>query len=160
MFESRVILDRSQTRPQPRQPHLQFESRVTLVKAQAEAFASACFFINSVCADPRAGWVGAYGVSFLSITADLLFVLFLYSHPEFLHQLGAVFYCLYRSPQTNASTQVILGIRLCRNRWLSPASSFTVCEQKACFDKLLILHIAHFSFCIVMFNLFILLLVE
>mgnify|MGYP003280596576 FL=1 len=34
---------------------IEFESRVTLVKAQAEANASACFFINSVCADPRAG---------------------------------------------------------------------------------------------------------
>ena len=132
-----------------------FESRVTLVKVQAEAFASACFFINFVV-----DFTQRYGVSFLSVTAALLFVLFLYSHPEFLHQLGAVFYCLYRSPQTNASTQVVLGIRLCRNRWLSPASSFTVCEQKTCFGKLLILRIAHFLFCIVRFNLFILLLVE
>ena len=48
MFESRVVLDGSQTRTPGRLLLCMFESRVTLVKVQAEAFASACFFINSV----------------------------------------------------------------------------------------------------------------
>ena len=47
-FESRVILDGSQTWVVQQQSAIWFESRVTLVKAQAEANASACFFINSV----------------------------------------------------------------------------------------------------------------
>lgn len=54
-FESRVILDESQTLLTCRNIRLPFESRVTFVEAQAEANASACFFINSVCADSRAG---------------------------------------------------------------------------------------------------------
>ena len=48
MFESRVILDGSQTDVLVGEYLRVFESRVTLVKAQAEANASACFFINSV----------------------------------------------------------------------------------------------------------------
>lgn len=55
VFEGRVVLDGSQTSSVPSMTLYLFESRVTLVKAQAEANASACFFINSVCADPRAG---------------------------------------------------------------------------------------------------------
>ena len=47
-FESRVILDGSQTSSVPSMTLYLFESRVTLVKVQAEANASACFFINSV----------------------------------------------------------------------------------------------------------------
>ena len=48
VFESRVILDGSQTDVLVGEYLRVFESRVTLVKAQAEANASACFFINSV----------------------------------------------------------------------------------------------------------------
>ena len=48
LFESRVVLDGSQTWVVQQQSAIWFESRVTLVKAQAEANASACFFINSV----------------------------------------------------------------------------------------------------------------
>ena len=48
MFESRVVLDGSQTEIETDGDGDRFESRVTLVKAQAEANASACFFINSV----------------------------------------------------------------------------------------------------------------
>ena len=48
MFESRVVLDGSQTPLNGGRFFHQFESRVTLVQAQAEANASACFFINSV----------------------------------------------------------------------------------------------------------------
>ena len=47
-FESRVVLDGSQTTEEDNKAGISFESRVTLVKAQAEANASACFFINSV----------------------------------------------------------------------------------------------------------------
>ena len=47
-FESRVVLDGSQTLGIMAKRCSSFESRVTLVKAQAEANASACFFINSV----------------------------------------------------------------------------------------------------------------
>ena len=47
-FESRVVLDGSQTIDFYHRLASSFESRVTLVKVQAEAFASACFFINSV----------------------------------------------------------------------------------------------------------------
>ena len=48
VFEGRVVLDGSQTSSVPSMTLYLFESRVTLVKAQAEANASACFFINSV----------------------------------------------------------------------------------------------------------------
>ena len=48
LFESRVVLDGSQTRKRGFPGGTWFESRVTLVQAQAEANASACFFINSV----------------------------------------------------------------------------------------------------------------
>ena len=47
-FESRVILDESQTHRDMLMDMMRFESCVTLVKVQAEANASACFFINSV----------------------------------------------------------------------------------------------------------------
>ena len=47
-FESRVVLDGSQTGNLCLFSDDEFESRVTLVKVQAEANASACFFINSV----------------------------------------------------------------------------------------------------------------
>ena len=48
VFEGRVVLDGSQTVPEAGETVVGFESRVTLVQAQAEANASACFFINSV----------------------------------------------------------------------------------------------------------------
>ena len=48
LFESRVILDESQTHRDMLMDMMRFESCVTLVKVQAEANASACFFINSV----------------------------------------------------------------------------------------------------------------
>ena len=48
VFEGRVVLDGAQTSSVPSMTLYLFESRVTLVKAQAEANASACFFINSV----------------------------------------------------------------------------------------------------------------
>lgn len=48
VFESRVVLDGSQTARDVGATMTEFESRVTLVQAQAEANASACFFINSV----------------------------------------------------------------------------------------------------------------
>ena len=48
VFEGRVVLDGSQTVPEAGETVVGFGSRVTLVQAQAEANASACFFINSV----------------------------------------------------------------------------------------------------------------
>ena len=47
-FESRVVLDGSQTHRDMLMDMMRFESCVALVKVQAKANASACFFIHSV----------------------------------------------------------------------------------------------------------------